>query len=201
MKIEFSFDDGHPLDFRVQDMLKAYGFERHATFYIPSRTLLTWDDIAILSQHSRIGGHTVHHPMDMKLLSDENMRREIQVNKKELEIVTGKEITSFCYPRGRFDKQVKIAVMQAGYSEARTTRVLRTQQGPDDFEKDTTVQIGPRKEYDGDHWLEVAKEQLNIAQSHGASGYFHVWGHSAEIYDNNDWHHFEALLKLLSNHK
>lgn len=199
MQISFSFDDGSQQDFRTQELLRKYGFAEQTIFYIPSKSELTWDGIRELAEYSEIGGHTVHHPMDMKLLTDENMAAEIKINKYELEVVTGKPVLSFCYPRGRFDENVKKAVMDAGYIEARTTRVMQTFASGDAYEKDTTIHMNPRDEYNGKHWLEVAKDMLGLTGGAGVIDYFHVWGHSWEIEKNNDWHHFETLLELLSD--
>lgn len=203
MKIEFSFDDGSDLDFKAIDLLEKFGFLGQTTFYIPTNTQLPLEDIVRMSKITGIGGHTVTHPMDIKLLSDEAIRCEVVGNKAHLEALIGRQITSFCYPRGRFDERVKSAVVDSGYTEARTTRVLCTQlSGREiDLEKETTIHVAPRKEYGGVAWNAVAERMLEEARARGDQGYFHVWGHSWEIERNNDWPHLEALLALLSKEK
>jgi peptidoglycan/xylan/chitin deacetylase (PgdA/CDA1 family) len=129
------------------------------------------------------------------------MAAEIKINKYELEVITGKPVLSFCYPRGRFDENVKKAVQDAGYVEARTTRIMQTFESSDPYEKDTTIHMNPRDEYQGKHWLEVAKDMLTMNDGTGVINYFHVWGHSWEIDKNHEWHNFETLLEILSKYK
>ena len=62
-----------------------------------------------------IGAHTMTHPM---LRHVENSKWEIEQCKKELELLTGKEISYFAYPYGRYStvsSKVKREVIDAGY--------------------------------------------------------------------------------------
>lgn len=202
MKIEFSFDDGDQLDLRVADILEAAGFK--GTFYIPSlsngktkRSLNNAQVMALAGRGHEIGGHTVSHPPDMKLLNDEQLAREIYDNKANLEKLIGKPLTKFCYPRGRYDERVKTAVKSFLYESARTTEVLNTEFPTDPFAVPTTIHIYPRKEYDGRPWQDVAREQFEIAKSKGQRGRFHLWGHSWEIDRLNEWTPFENFMEWL----
>jgi peptidoglycan/xylan/chitin deacetylase (PgdA/CDA1 family) len=71
-----------------------------------------------------IGGHTITHPQ-LKGLSDHEAVREISQNKKDLEILLGRDVDSFAYPFG--DAQACGAreyalASKAGYKVAVTTR-------------------------------------------------------------------------------
>jgi|ETNvirnome_2_300_1030623.scaffolds.fasta_scaffold06717_3 peptidoglycan/xylan/chitin deacetylase (PgdA/CDA1 family) len=198
MRIEFSFDDGHKLDLNVTELLAKYNFT--GTFYIPSSCELTEDEICFLNKVHTIGGHTVSHPQDMKLLDDAQLYRQIQENKDWLEKVIGEDITKFCYPRGRYDERVKKAVKDAGYEMARTTKIQCFSEPEDPYETHTAVHVFQRPELKEADWLLYAKAEFH-RQLERPDSVYHVWGHSWEIDRDDNWDRFEELLKLMSlNH-
>ena len=72
-----SWDDGHPLDLRLAEMLSKYAIP--ATFYIPlknDRDLVGSSEIRALGAQFEIGGHTVTH-CDMRSLSADAGLEEI----------------------------------------------------------------------------------------------------------------------------
>ena len=194
MIIEFSFDDGNRLDLKVAKLLNKYGFG--GTFYIPSNCEMSEDEIKLIANDHTIGGHTVNHMQDLKLLTDNELKIEIEDNRKWLQKLTGQGLLFFCYPRGRYDERVIRAVMTAGYSIARTTKVLETDTPPKDFEYGTTIHMYNRNEYNGTAWYDIARSMFDVAKK--KRGYYHLWGHSWEIDKNNDWDNFENLLDYIN---
>ncbi|MCX6750242.1 MAG: polysaccharide deacetylase family protein, partial [Candidatus Pacearchaeota archaeon] len=104
-----SWDDGHKLDLRLAKLLKKYNIK--GTFYISPRNrefkkedLLTDKEIIELSKDFEIGAHTMTHPRLTKV-SEEEAFKEILESKRYLEKLTGKEIKSFCYPGGDYNKK------------------------------------------------------------------------------------------------
>lgn len=190
MLFETSWDDGSMLDLKLIDLLKKY--EMPATFYMPIRCDLGMFKVREIAKDFEIGCHTYSHPQDMKLLSEEELHVEIKVAKEVLEKVIDKTVTKFCYPRGRYNDFVKAIVKEAGFEEARTTKVGQTTMTFDMFEKPTTIHAYQRSEYNGHDWLEVAKKFYAVSK---VSGYFHLWGHSAEVEKHNDWDRLEKLFK------
>jgi peptidoglycan/xylan/chitin deacetylase (PgdA/CDA1 family) len=188
-----SWDDGNPLDFKVAELLKQYGLR--GIFYIPGVSSLSDDEIRLLAEYGEIGGHTVHHYMDLKQLSDSDLDYEIGENKRQLERIIDGPVTSFCYPRGRFDERVIMAVQRAGYQDARTTRVLAIDSA-NVFRTDTSVHVFPRSEYGQREWEDVAKELADRAATHG--GVFHLWGHAAELERLGYWSRLEDFFKWLT---
>jgi peptidoglycan/xylan/chitin deacetylase (PgdA/CDA1 family) len=71
-----------------------------------------------LSKDFEIGGHSKTHPADLKNLEDELMYQELHDNKKWLEYLTGKKLTKFCPPRGRYDDRVIGIIKKAGFKES-----------------------------------------------------------------------------------
>src|SRR3990167_8013899 len=122
MVFEISFDDGSIGDLEIARLLSKYKLP--GIFYIPIDRELDWYKCREIAKDFEIGCHSFTHPSDMKLLDDENLRLEVATAKEAMESVFGREIKSFCYPRGRFDDRVVEAVKEAGFEEARTTKVL-----------------------------------------------------------------------------
>ena len=170
-------------------------------FYLPTTTTLTEEEIRqLVSDGFEIGGHTSNHPQDLKMLNDNDLKNEIEDNKSFLEAAIEKRITKFCYPRGRYDDRVIKAVVDAGYTEARTTKVLETAIVSDSFKTPTTIHAFQRQEYGDVPWPTVARNQFDMIKNYYQAN-FHLWGHSWEIEKNNDWYNLEELFKYISENK
>mgnify|MGYP007100077184 CR=1 FL=1 len=192
-----SWDDGGVEDMRLAQLLKKYNLP--AIFFIPTCSPLRDKDIKELNKDFEIGGHTVSHPQDLQKLSREEMIREIVDNKIWLEETIGYPVTKFCYPRGRYNDEVTIAVQAAGFTSARTTKVLQTKYS-NPFQMPTSIHVFQRDEYKGKDWVEVARGMVLIAAQ--TNGIFHLWGHSAEISKWKNWEKLEAFFKwLVENYK
>lgn len=199
LTLEFSFDDGSIEDLRVAELLEKYGFT--GTFFIPSKNDLSREEILKLAEKHKVGGHTISHPQDLKLLDDVDLDYEIGGNRKWLQDLTGQPVDDFCYPRGRYDDRVIEAVKRAGFARARTTAVgwhFGKLEYP--FRIPTTVHMYNRKEYNGMTWPEYAQvmfsKALHSARKFG-HGYYHLWGHSWELTKFDCWQEFEDHLKYI----
>lgn len=195
MTIEISVDDGSWLDMKAALLLEKYGFK--GIFFIPvlARSI-AHDRILYLAENHEVGCHTITHPRDLKMLTPQGLDYEIRQAKEDLEDLTRKPVTKFCYPRGRFNEDVKRVVEDVGFTYARTARVGRTELSNDPFEVDTTFHLYDRKEYNGKDLLVYFTEKLEEAKQK-PNGYFHMWLHSEEISDLGYWNLFEEMLQLL----
>lgn len=198
MRIDISFDDCHVSDLKAAKLLNKHGFT--ATFYMPSlqvkgTQILTLKEVkeGLIDQGMEIGGHTVSHPPDLKLCSDEKLKFEIEGNKVLCNQLMKRDIKKFCYPRGRHDERVREVVKKANYLEARTTRVLHTKNDTGDpLQIPTTIHMFPREEYFGQDWLELGKKIY--AARNSETEFFSIWGHTVELDRNNEWDKFEEML-------
>jgi peptidoglycan/xylan/chitin deacetylase (PgdA/CDA1 family) len=215
-----SWDDGHPLDLRLADLLARYRIP--ATFYIPlgngERPVMEASQIREISGGFDVGAHTSHH-VDLTALSEQAVRREVADSKNRLEDVTGRAVGCFCYPLGRFNGKTACTVREAGFIGARTTRVLtRRVRAPYRFgttlhakdwwvgpyllqsaaERDlrlTAFMVAGNLFFKG--WDRVAVETLRFVSKNG--GVWHLWGHSWEIEENRDWERLESVLEAASS--
>jgi peptidoglycan-N-acetylglucosamine deacetylase len=213
-----SWDDGDPQDLRLAEILRQAGVA--ATFYVPifgedgKRTLAPADTRALVSEGFEIGAHTMTHPV----LSDLHGQRlwvEVHECKQVLEQVLGQEVQMFCYPRGRYNREVLETVRKAGYRGARTTRMLCQQASFNAFEMPTTLQayphdsltyyknLGKRRDLPGLYkyvielrrlrsWIELGRKLFDQALQEG--GIWHLYGHSWEIEELGLWDDLRQML-------
>lgn len=177
LKFISSWDDGGAEDALIIELLKAYKLP--GIFYLPGLSFFN----APMYEGFEIGGHTVNHPIDLKALSEEQIRSEILLNKEALQGYFRTPITKFCYPRGRYDERVIKILKDLGFTSARTTVVM--EQYDDPFRQPTSVHIYPRAEYKGKDWVQVATALVEQAAAEGTV--FHIWGHSWEIEKLGEW--------------
>lgn len=217
--ITSSWDDGHPSDFKVCKILSKNNIP--GTFYIPltnsENNLMNEIEIKSLSKDFEIGGHTLNHST-LTNLTEKEMNKEILEGKEKMETICG-EIVSFAYPKGQYNKEVMKAVKNAKFLGARTAELLHIKI-KNKFEHHPTVQATNRifaskgKQslmtdekkltfsllssgviFKG--WDKIAKKTLDYVLDNG--GIWHIWGHSWEIEQNNDWNRLDEVLEYARN--
>jgi peptidoglycan/xylan/chitin deacetylase (PgdA/CDA1 family) len=216
-----SWDDGHPLDLRVAELLAKYGLT--GTFYVPrssQKPVMDRSQIRELSKSFEIGGHTLEH-VAIDQLSDPEARAQLSGSREWIEELTRKSCRVFCFPGGKFRNRQLQLVRQAGYQAARTVELLsiaRPHCVSGLFVVPTTIQAFPHgacayaknaaKRCSVSHfanlpaairsqgWVSLARGMLNRAIEDG--GVFHFWGHSWEIEAEGQWENVDSLLKTMS---
>lgn len=205
MKIKASFDDGTIEDLKAANLMKKYGIE--TIFYWPAvpkyanenndRTSLNDEQMAMLAADFEIGSHTISHPLLTRIPLN-NAQTEIIESRKMLQEKFSQDINSFCYPRGYSNPDIQQAVIEAGYTNARSTLVGYVHESENPYFEQTAVHVAcDRKEYAGLDWFDYATKLLNIARKVPDS-VFHIWGHSWEIEKNNQWLALERFLVELT---
>jgi len=219
-----SWDDGHPSDMHLAELLAKYGLP--GTFYIPlenpKRPVMDRAAIRSLSAAFDIGAHTVHHA-EIDRLPDGDAEIEITAPKKVLEDLTGKPCRMFCFPRGYYKRSQLRFVRDAGFLAARTVELMslafpRMQEGV--LVMPTTMQayehsrtnylknIGKRKaavnllnylRCKGRNWVETSDWLLREAER--KKGVFHLWGHSWEIDKWGLWQQLEQVLQKMAERR
>ena len=213
-----SWDDGHKCDARLARLLKEYGLK--ATFYVApenqefaKQDLLSLPQIRDLSQDFEIGAHSMTHRR-LPNISQQEAAREIIDSKAVLEQVVGKEIKVFCYPGGAYTKLHVQLVKDAGYRYARTV-ARHTFTVDDPYEAGTSLHVYKRRRFGFDLWhtarfvkfqpikvlhcLEwdaLAKAMFDRVIEEG--GICHIWGHSWEIDEHDDWERLEGVFRYIS---
>jgi len=215
-----SWDDGHVLDLRLADMLVQHGIK--GTFYVAPRDRelceqdrLTDEQVRVLDEQFEIGAHTMSH-RHLTALKPEDAWREVVESKAHLERVVGHSVTSFCYPAGKHKKRHAQMARDAGFALARTVRRFVCRAPKDPFEMHTSV-------HTYDHWLDIwgvlVLARFNLKRFfplyrhwdrqaialfdrvHEQGGVFHLWGHSWEVDEHDDWQRLERVLAHIGGHR
>lgn len=206
LTISLSFDDGSIYDIKLLDLLAKHSLT--ATFYIPydwesynhhrGYEPLTRDVLEQVADLHEIGSHTISHPL-LTRISYGGAEYEITHSKKLLQDLIGKEVTKFAYPRG-YASDPLLDIVRRTYEHGRSTLVGNTTKPLDPAWEHTSVHLAcQRQEYGNEDWFKYALRHLELGQK---QGYFHAWGHSAEIEKNNSWgavDNFLARIKEVAN--
>ena len=205
-----SWDDGHPLDERVADLLARHGFQ--GTFYVPLNNregLPVLDPAALrrLDAGFEIGSHTSDHCCANTVPAAE-WAQQVRDGKAGLEQQLGHKVAGFCYPGGKLRPGSKACVQAAGFAYARTVVNLHLDTGPDRYLLPTTLQMYPhRRAVLVRNWLRggslparaPAARLALLGGGHAAQlrrllhaalardGVFHLWGHSWELEQHGLW--------------
>jgi peptidoglycan/xylan/chitin deacetylase (PgdA/CDA1 family) len=218
--ITTSWDDGHPLDLRIAELLDRNGLT--GTFYIPKfiqSGVMTVAQIRDLSNSFDVGGHTLDHVF-LTMIPDIQAQLQIVGCRKWVEDVTGGPCDMFCPPAGKFTRTHAEMIRRAGFLGLRSVELLSTL--PPRFidglmHVPTTLQAFPHPRWiyvknaiKRRSWsnlfrylsmgapadLERLVEQL-LKQVISRGGVFHLWGHSWEIERFDEWNRLERVLKLM----
>lgn len=219
--ITTSWDDGHPHDQRMAELLSRYGIR--GTFYVPGSfnghpTLGASTLRAMETLGHECGSHTMHH-VRLDRLPDLAIVQEVQDGKQWLEDQIGHSPKAFCYPEGSAPHAARRAVRQAGFLVGRTTRSLRMDTRFDPILMPVTFQMYAHGRYahfrhavrEGNwvglmQWLhtfgggasidEMVDTTISYIISHG--GLLHIWGHSWEIDSLGWWDRLEGFLQRIA---
>jgi peptidoglycan/xylan/chitin deacetylase (PgdA/CDA1 family) len=145
--VAITFDDGYvdTLEHALP-ILQKYGFSA-TCYFISQRSgqYNEWDaaqlnvrkhlmnDAQICAWRDagmEVGAHSRTHP-SLPTCTDAQLQDEIAGSKADLEALTGKPVTQFCYPYGDLDERVVAATRRAGFDAATTTRRGRARSGDD----------------------------------------------------------------------
>jgi peptidoglycan-N-acetylglucosamine deacetylase len=220
-----SWDDGDARDLRISELL----LERRlrGTFYVPlhpfrNQSSLTDADTRSMSAAGlEIGAHGIDHEILSDLSADETLQVATKC-KCVLEDRLGTNVSMFCYPRGRYNRQTIRCLQKAGYRGARTTRMVSTRPGFRAFEMPTSSQAYPHTpvrylrnmargrslsaiydyfinlRHEGD-WVQLGKILFDRVLQQG--GIWHIYGHSWEIDELGLWNNLKHVLDYVCSKK
>lgn len=218
--ITTSWDDGHPSDFRIAELLEKFNLQ--GTFYIPKNNpqnlVMSEKDVQLLSEKHEIGGHTLNH-VNLKKLNNFQLKQEIEGSFFWIKEITDKEPSSFCPPFGAYNKLVLGAINNAGFKTIRSTQLLSTQAAKPIAH--TTLQLYNHSSFtyakhltkrarvkDLAFWLTsgptsdlLKLTDFYLEEIDKNGGCFHLWGHSWEIEKFKLWGKLESILKHIANYQ
>jgi hypothetical protein len=216
-----SWDDGHPLDLHVADLLTKYGL--HGTFYVPMRAqngTMTAAQIRELARGFEIGAHALDHVV-LTRANEHQARQQIEGSKSWLEDSTGLRCLMFCPPEGKYSRRHVTMVRRAGYLGLRSVELASL-----DYPRPkaglmlmpTSVQAYPhsavvfyknavKRAAFGNLWLYIVHGHLTdwpdlagslLRRAVDDGGVFHLWGHSWELEKTGQWQRLDEVLRMMS---
>ncbi len=221
--VTISVDDGHPTDLRTAELLDKYGLE--ATFYVPStnpeRPVMSTAQIREISERFELGGHTMNH-VPLRFLPRARAWSEVNDGKAWLENVLGRQVISFCYPRGKFSVRTADLVKEAGFIGARTCLLNLCDFPRNPFFWGVSTHAAPKrklielrhalleKNFKGTWnyfhifkastmWQSHFLSALDHVELHG--GIAHLYLHSWEIEKANEWQTLESIFQSIHERK
>jgi peptidoglycan-N-acetylglucosamine deacetylase len=216
-----SWDDGHPLDLRIADLLTKYGLR--GTFYAPMRApngTMTVAQIRELGRGFEIGAHTLDH-VTLTRAHEDQAWQQIVGSKSWLEDSTGLACLMFCPPEGKYSGQHLKMVQKAGYLGLRSVELAsldRPRPKAGLMLMPTSVQAHPhspvvfcknaiKRAAFANLWRYIVHGRSSDWPGLAASllrrvieigGVFHLWGHSWELQQTGQWQRLDEVLAMMS---
>jgi peptidoglycan/xylan/chitin deacetylase (PgdA/CDA1 family) len=219
-----SWDDGHPCDLRIAEMLARQGIP--GTFYVPAASQfarMAPGDLRSLAGSFELGAHTLRH-VKLSRLPDSEAAAEIAGSKDYIEQAAGLPCRTFAPPGGRFRARHLRMAEEAGLRGFRTVELMNAdppQRRGGIAVMSATLQVHRHS------WLDYLKNagrrrrprnfHLYLRRGRGANleaafaslldyaiargGVLHVWGHGWEIEENGDWDLLAGILARLAERK
>lgn len=207
--VTFSYDDCTVQDIRLVELFNKYGVK--ATFNLNSELFgkknelvrkgvrvchdkLNKEQIKDVYSGHEIAVHTLTHPYLQSIEDDDEIVRQIEQDRKNLEEIAGYKILGMAYPGNGndADRVAEIIKNRTAIKYARTT--ISTY----NFElQDNLYQFNPTVHHDDyENLFRLGEEFIKLKPD--TPKLFYIWGHSFEFDVYNDWDRFEDFLKLIS---
>ena len=190
--VTFSYDDGNVLDLKLAEILDKYGAK--ATFNLvsgwigASENFLSSSDVFELSKTHEIANHTKSHFWNERIPVDQMVTQLIDC-KNALEDMTGKPVTGYAYPNGKYNDELLALLKALGFSYARTAGQSRTFAHPENFMLWTGT-------CHHDNAVGDAKNFTKLS-SYSKLPIFYIWGHTHDFKNRNNWHVLTETLDIL----
>ena len=206
--VTFSYDDCTVQDVRLAELFNKYNVK--ATFNVNSELLgrknelirkgvrvchdkLTKEEMKNAFSGHEVAVHTLTHPYLQDMEDDNEIIRQIEEDRKNLEAIVGYDILGMAYP-GNGDNADRVAGI---IKESTSIKYARTTIPTLNFElQDNLYQFKPTVHHDDyENLFRLGEEFVNLKTD--TPKIFYIWGHSFEFDIFDDWGRFEEFLKLI----
>jgi len=220
--ITTSWDDGHPLDLRVAELLARHGLP--GTFYVPrvaEHGTMALDQMRELGRDFEIGAHTLDHVI-LTRAAEQQAWEQIAGSKSWIEDSTGLACLMFCPPQGKYSGRHLEMARRAGYLGLRSVELAsldcpRPKAGL--MLMPTSVQAYPhyplaffrnaiKRAAFGNLWRYIVCGRSRdwpalagslLSRAVEGGGVFHLWGHSWELQQTGQWQRLDEVLGMMSD--
>ena len=206
--ITFSYDDGILQDIKTIELLDKYNLK--ATFNVNSGFLGTFNQL-FRNEHSvqhnkikacelreiyknhEVAVHGFTHP-ELRQLDEKTIIDEIEIDRKVLSAITGKEVVGMAFPFGFYDDRVVEII-----KNNTPIKYARTVTSTYNFDLQTDLlRFNPTIQETEENLFEVVKRFLEMKTEKYQLLY--IWGHTFEMdAEYITWEKLEELFKMLAN--
>lgn len=107
---------------RLERLKSRWNFDPTREDPSTSAEALSREDLDAMKEYADFASHTRFHPI-LPTCNDESLRAEVELSKREVSELTGRECRHFAYPNGDYGNREAEAVRRAGYRSARSIDV------------------------------------------------------------------------------
>jgi len=125
--LAITFDDGYKsiykfampilqkFDFTASVFLPTKYIGKYSEWTNPSTPLLTWNEILTMEKNGILFGSHGHSHRDLTVLTEEQVRKELEISKKILEEKLKRPITCISYPYSKSSGIIENLALKCGY--------------------------------------------------------------------------------------
>lgn len=211
--ITFSYDDGCESDKKTIEIFNKYNLK--GTFNLNSELLGTTlriynpegvvveeipkikeCDVKETYKGHEIAVHTLSHP-NLTKLSDDEIIRQINLDKENLERISGQKIVGMAYPCGGINNDERVGNLIKRFTEIQYSRTITSSYNCD-IQTDL-IHFNPTVHHSDAKLVKIFENFINSKSVKPQILY--IWGHSFELDRGTpmSWGQFDDLCKLLSN--
>ncbi len=211
--VTFSYDDGVTQDFRLVELLNKYNLK--CTFNINSELHGTHgrlirngmkishykvhpSHVKMLYEGHEVAVHTLTHP-NLTELPEEEIIRQVEEDRKNLEALVGYPIVGMAYPCGGVNNDDRVAKIIKNNTKIKYCRTITN---TDSFDiQENLYRFDPNVYHimEFDRMMEMGKRFIEMKPD--KPQIFYIWGHSYEMdFTSSDWNRLEEFFKLISGH-
>lgn len=209
--ITFSYDDGVVQDRRLIELFNKYNLK--GTFNLNSeflgvphrferdgvkmcRNRVSPEEVKDLYAGHEVAVHTLTHP-NLTTCSDEEIIRQVEEDRKNLEKLVGYDVIGMAYPCGGVNNDDRVSKIIKENTKIKYSRTITSTMN---FElQENLYAFNPTVHHmNKDGLMELAKEFVGLDAKEPKI--FYVWGHAYE-FDETDigWDVMEEFCKIIAN--
>ena len=207
--ITFSFDDGVLQDVKLIEIFNKYGLKgtfnlNSGAFGAPNtynafgrdicRDRLKEDEVKDIYEGHEVAVHTLTHP-NLTEQTDEEVIRQVDEDRKNLERIFGYPIVGMAYPCGGVNNDARVAAIIRENTPIRYARTI-TSTFTFGLQKDNLLQFNATAHFLNAKLEEVVDEFLSMETDEPKLLY--IWGHSYELDAHQKWEWFDAFCQKIS---
>ncbi|WP_312426432.1 polysaccharide deacetylase family protein [Lacrimispora sp.] len=209
--VTFSYDDGVLQDKILVDIFNRYNLK--ATFNINSELLgqkntliregktinhtkLKKEEVKEVYKGHEVAVHTLTHP-NLTQLETEEIIRQVEEDRKNLEALVGYQIVGMAYPGGGVNNNEYVADVIKSNTQI---KYVRTTSSSHRFDLQEDLMRFKPTVYHHQEWdlmFKLAEDFIHLESD--KLQILYIWGHSYEFDIHNAWDKFEQFCKFISN--